>query len=73
MPITLAIAGMLPGLIFSSRLGEINYSALGLILGQILQTNYIVLFPVTAAAFIAVNVAYRKQIKINKQPATQSE
>jgi hypothetical protein len=31
-----------------------------------------VLFPVTAAAFIAANIAYRKQIKINKQPATQS-
>jgi hypothetical protein len=35
--------------------------------------NLIVLYPVTAAAFIAANIAYRKQIKINKQPATQSE
>jgi hypothetical protein len=73
MPITLAIAGMLPGLIFSSRLGQNNGSLAHMLLGQILQTNYIVLFPVTAAAFIAANIAYRKQIKINKQPATQSE
>jgi hypothetical protein len=72
MPITLAIAGALPGLIFSSRLGQNNGSLAHMLLGQILQTNYIVLFPVTAAAFIAANIAYRKQIKINKQPATQS-
>jgi hypothetical protein len=73
MPITLAIAGALPGLVFSSRLGQNNGSLAHMLLGQILQTNYIVLFPVTAAAFIAANIAYRKQIKINKQPATQSE
>ena len=73
MPITLAIAGALPGLVFSSRLGQNNGSLAHMLLGQILQTNYILLFPVTAAAFIAANIAYRKQIKINKQPATQSE
>jgi hypothetical protein len=73
MPITLAFAGLLPGLVFSSRLGQMSDSLPHLILGQLLQVNLIVLYPVTAAAFIAVNVAYRKQIKINKQPATQSE
>jgi hypothetical protein len=73
MPITLAIAGLLPGLVFSSRLGQNSGSLAHVLLGQLFQVNLIVLYPVTAMAFIAANIAYRKQIKINKQPATQSE
>ena len=73
MPITLAIAGLLPGLVYSSRLGQISDSLPHVLLGQLLQVNLIVLYPVTAAAFVAVNVAYRKQLKINKQSATPSE
>jgi hypothetical protein len=73
MPITLAFAGLLPGLVFSSRLGQMSDSLPHLLLGQLLQVNLIVLYPVTAAAFVAVNVAYRKQLKINQLPATPSE
>lgn len=73
MPISLAIQGILPGLIFSSRLGQSHNSLLHALLGLVFQTNIMVLFPITAAAFVAANIAYRKQIKINKQPATQSE
>jgi hypothetical protein len=73
MPITLAIAGLLPGLVYSSRLGQMSDSLPHVLLGQLQQANLIVLYPVTAMAFIAANIAYRKQIKINKQPATQSE
>ena len=73
MPISLAIQGILPGLIFSSRLGQSHNSLLHALLGLIFQTNIMVLFPITAAAFVAVNVAYRKQIKINKQAATQTK
>lgn len=73
MPITLAFAGLLPGLVFSSRLGQMSDSLPHLLLGQLLQVNLIVLYPVTAAAFVAVNVAYRKQLKINQLPATQTE
>jgi len=73
MPISLAIQGIFPGLIFSSRLGQSHNSLLHALLGLVFQTNIMVLFPITAAAFVAVNVAYRKQLKINRQPATQSE
>jgi hypothetical protein len=73
MPITLAFAGLLPGLVFSSRLGQMSDSLPHLLLGQLLQVNLVVLYPVTAAAFVAVNVAYRKQLKINQLPATPSE
>ncbi|MFM2184397.1 MAG: hypothetical protein RIS55_45, partial [Actinomycetota bacterium] len=45
MPITLAFAGLLPGLVFSSRLGQMSDSLPHLILGQLLQVNLIVLYP----------------------------
>jgi hypothetical protein len=71
-PVTLAIAGIIPALPSSHFEGALSETVLTP-LGLVFQTNYLVLFVASAAAFIAANIAYRKQIKINKQPATQSE
>lgn len=71
-PITLAVAGLIPGLLFSSRLGNLNDPILSPLLGLVLQTNYLVLFAVSAAAFVAVNTAYRRQIRSDSEPATPS-
>ena len=69
-PITLAIAGLIPGLLFSSRLGNLNDPILSPLLGLVLQTNYVVLFAISAAAFVAVNSAYRRQIRSDSEPPT---
>jgi hypothetical protein len=71
-PITLAIAGLTPALLLSGPLANLNDPILSPLVGLVLQTNFTVLFAISAGAFVAVNTAYRRQIRSDREPATAS-